>query len=119
MFIWSINAFLRYVTFSERQEDDDVMRWEFPFEWVTKLLLFLSHVTVIWREVVVYVVEFFTTWFSSTFKMAGSETGLSDLMDDLDLGDVGETGGFFSWFLKCLEATLATWDRFVTYEIKW
>ena len=36
--------FTRCVIFSERQEVDDVMRWEFPFERVTKLLLFSSHV---------------------------------------------------------------------------
>ena len=32
VFLMGINAFIRCVTFSERQEVDDVMRWEFPFE---------------------------------------------------------------------------------------
>ena len=35
---------------------------------------------------------FLALWFSLVSKMAGSETSLSDSMEDFDLGDVGETG---------------------------
>ena len=50
------------------------------------------HAIIIWHEVVVYKGGFWSLWFSLSFKMAESETGLTDLMDEMDLGDVYDTG---------------------------